>query len=98
MTELTTTIVAVTIYPNRVRLTRRGLVKLKAGTHAIEIPGLPLSLNPDSLRASVYGSASARLLGVQVKRIFYSDKPSFPAWINLPTNPAPNSASPSVVI
>jgi uncharacterized protein (TIGR02231 family) len=76
MTELTTTIVAATIYPDRVRLTRRGSIKLKAGTHAIEIPGLPLSLNADSLRASVYGSASARLLGVQVKRIFYSDQPS----------------------
>jgi len=76
MTELTTTIVAATVYPDRVRLTRRGSIKLTPGTHAVEIPELPLSLNPDSLRAIVYGSASARLLGVQVKRIFYTDQPS----------------------
>jgi uncharacterized protein (TIGR02231 family) len=76
MTELTTTIVAATVYPDRVRLTRRGLINLKPGTHAIEIAELPLSLYPNSLRASVYGSASARLLGVQVKRVFYTDQPS----------------------
>lgn len=75
MTELTTTIVAATVYPDRVRLTRRGSIKLNTGIHTVEIPELPLSLNPNSLRASVYGSASARLLGVQVKRIFYTDQP-----------------------
>jgi len=76
MTELTTTIVAATVYPDRVRLTRRGLIKLDPGTHALEIPELPLRINPDSLRASVYGAAQARLLGAQVKRIFYTDQPS----------------------
>ena len=76
MTELTTTIVAATVYTDRVRLTRRGLINLEPGTHIVEIPELPLNLNPNSLRASVYGSASARLLGVQIKRIFYTDQPS----------------------
>jgi uncharacterized protein (TIGR02231 family) len=76
MTELTTTIVAAIVYPDRVRLTRRGSIKLNPGTHTLEICELPLSLNPDSLRASVYGSTNARLLGVQVNRIFYTDQPS----------------------
>jgi uncharacterized protein (TIGR02231 family) len=76
MTQVLTKIVAATVYPERVRLTRRGLIKLEAGTHAIEITELPITIDPDSLNATVYGSATARLLGVQVRRVFYTDQPS----------------------
>jgi hypothetical protein len=82
MTQLNTTIVSAIVYPDRVRLTRRGSINLKPGTHDIEIPELPLSLNPDSLRASVYGSANARLLGVQVKLEAADPKPTEQTELN----------------
>jgi uncharacterized protein (TIGR02231 family) len=76
MTEMFTKIVAATVYPEWVRLTRRGTLKLEEGTHNVEITELPITIKPESLTAIVYGSASARLLGVQLKRVFYADQPS----------------------
>jgi uncharacterized protein (TIGR02231 family) len=76
MTEMITKIVAATVYPEWVRLTRHGSVKLDEGARKVEINELPITINPESLNAIVYGSASARLLGVQVKRVFYSEQPS----------------------
>ncbi len=68
MFELSTTIVSATVYPDRVRLTRRGSIKLEGGTHSIKVSPLPLTLNPETLHASIYGSASTRLLGVELKQ------------------------------
>ena len=76
MTQLSTTIVSATVYPDRARLTRRGSLPVVAGSHALEISELPLSLNPDSLRASARGTARLRLLGAQVKRNYYVETPS----------------------
>ncbi len=76
VTQLETSIISATVYPDRVRLTRRGNIKLKAGTHSLEISEIPLGFNPESLRASVFGSARARLLGAKVKHVYYSDQPS----------------------
>ncbi len=76
MTELSTSISAATVYPDRVRLVRHGKITLEAGTHAVELPELPLTISPESLRATLYGATSARLLGVEVRRIFYSEQPS----------------------
>ena len=76
MTQLTTTIVAATVYPDRARITRRGALFLEAGAHSLEITELPLHLNPDSLRASARGTARLRLLGAQVRRTFYVEAPS----------------------
>ena len=42
----------------------------------MEIAELPITIKPESLSAIIYGSATARLLGVQVKRAFYTDQPS----------------------
>jgi uncharacterized protein (TIGR02231 family) len=75
MVGMITKIVAATVYPEWVRLTRRGTVKLDEGTHTVEITELPVTIKPESLSAIVYGSASARLLGLQVKRVFYTDQP-----------------------
>src|SRR4030042_1235344 len=76
MTQLPTTIVGATVYPDRARLTRRGSLALKAGAHSLEITELPLALNPDSLRTSALGTARARLLGAQVNRAYYAETPS----------------------
>jgi uncharacterized protein (TIGR02231 family) len=75
MPTLDTQITAVTVYPDRARLRRRGSLRLEAGLHTLEVAGLPVSLDPDSLRASARGTARARLLGVQARRTFFAETP-----------------------
>lgn len=79
MTELITTIFAATVYPEFVRINRRGSIKLNKGTHSLGLPKLPLGINPDSLRASIYGAGNPRMLSVQVKRVPSPDNSSDPA-------------------
>ncbi len=79
MTELITAIFAATVYPEFVRINRRGSVKLSKGTHSLGLSELPLSINPDSLRASIYGAGNPRLMSVQVKRVPSPDYSSDPA-------------------
>jgi len=62
-----TAIRAVTIFPDRARLTRVGEGNLEAGVHKIRIENLPLALLPDSVRATGKGAARAKLLGVSVQ-------------------------------
>jgi uncharacterized protein (TIGR02231 family) len=62
-----TTISAVTVFPDRARLTRVGQVNLEVGAHKIRVENLPLNLMPDSVRASGKGTARAKLLGVSVQ-------------------------------
>ncbi|MGW0434235.1 DUF4139 domain-containing protein [Micromonospora sp. NPDC003197] len=57
-------IVAVTVYPDRARVTRRGTVSLPAGEHRVRIGPLPLDLHRDSIR--VGGTGPATVLGVDV--------------------------------
>ncbi|GAB2941948.1 DUF4139 domain-containing protein [Micromonospora polyrhachis] len=57
-------IVAVTVYPDRARVTRRGTVALPAGQHRVRIGPLPLDLHRDSIR--VGGTGPATVLGVDV--------------------------------
>jgi len=76
MTELRTTITAVAVYPDRARVTRSGAATLEPGSHRLEILELPLQLDPASVRASARGTASARLLGVDVRRDFYTETPA----------------------
>ncbi len=71
MFEISTTIVSATVYPDRVRLTRRGSIKLEAGTQSVKISPLPLTINPETLHASIYGNAGPRLLGVELKQDIY---------------------------
>lgn len=60
MPELTSVLDAVTVFPDRARVTRRGRVALEPGQHRLEIPGLPMSLSiwairRDSIRAEILG-------------------------------------------
>jgi uncharacterized protein (TIGR02231 family) len=76
MTNLINSIVAVSVYPDRARITRRGSLPLEVGAHCIAITELPIHLNPDSVRLSAHGTARARLSGVQLSRLFYVETPS----------------------
>ena len=62
--EIEAPIVAVTVYADRARVTRRCAVTLPAGQHRVRIAPLPSSLRRDSLR--VGGSGPATVLGVDV--------------------------------
>jgi uncharacterized protein (TIGR02231 family) len=80
MIDLQTQIVQVTVYPDRARVTRRGAATLEPGLHKLEIAELPLTLDSASVRAggtftASAGSSSARLLGVDVRRVFYEETP-----------------------
>jgi uncharacterized protein (TIGR02231 family) len=76
MPELETTITEVTVFPDRARVTEQGKVELAAGSHRLEISGLPLVLLPESLRAAGRGTARARLLGVDVAKTYYEEAPA----------------------
>jgi uncharacterized protein (TIGR02231 family) len=59
-------IVAVTVFPDRARVTRRGRVRLPAGEGRAVLADLPVMLLPDSVR--VAGTGPATVLGVDVTR------------------------------
>jgi uncharacterized protein (TIGR02231 family) len=66
LSELGAPIVAVTVYRDSARVTRRGRVRLAAGDHTVAVEPLPLYLRPDSIRVSGHGPAT--VLGVDVTR------------------------------
>jgi len=76
MAELSSTITAVTVYPDRARVVRSGTIALEPGLHRLELPELPLCLDPASVRAAARGTAPARLLGIDAERRFYAETPA----------------------
>ncbi|WP_040810722.1 mucoidy inhibitor MuiA family protein [Nocardia concava] len=64
MVDLETTIAAVTVYPDRARVTRSGKATLEAGEHRIRVSPLPLELLRDSIR--VAGRGDVTVLGVDI--------------------------------
>ncbi len=84
MSELQTQIVEATVYPDRARITRRGTASLEPGLYKLEIAELPLALDSSSVRAggkftASTGNGSARLLGVDVRKVFYQETPALQA-------------------
>jgi uncharacterized protein (TIGR02231 family) len=57
-------IVAVVVYPDRARITRRGRITAPAGDQTVYVESLPLALEEDSVRVSGHGPAT--VLGVDV--------------------------------
>ncbi|MET9491907.1 DUF4139 domain-containing protein [Nocardia sp. NPDC006630] len=64
MTQLETAITAVTVYPDRARVTRSGKANLVAGEHRIRVAPLPTGLLHDSIR--VAGQGDVTVLGVDI--------------------------------
>ncbi len=73
---LETTVTAVTVYPDRARVTRSGQITVKPGQYRLEVAELPLTLSPESVRVSGRGTARAQLGSVDVRRAFYTETPS----------------------
>ncbi len=73
---LTSTIVAVTVFPDRARITRQARCKAGApGVQHMRFSDLPPTLHVDSVRAAARGTARAKLLGVSVAPRHYAQAP-----------------------
>lgn len=70
MSSSESTLTAVTVFPDRARVTRAIHLPLDPGAHTVTFGGLPLQLDEASVRAA--GKGSARLTGVQVTRRTYA--------------------------
>ena len=66
----------VTVYPDRARVSGLGSCDLAVGRHRLVVPGLPLTMDTDSIRVRGSGTAKVRLLGVEVSRQFFEESPA----------------------
>lgn len=64
--ELSAPITAVTVHPERARVTRRGRLELAAGTTELVVPGLPTTMLAESVRVAGHSAESVRVIGVDV--------------------------------
>ncbi len=71
-----TAVKSVTVYTDRARIIRQGSARVMPDTEALEVSGLPDHIDVDSVRAAARGTARARLLGVEVRRKFFSETPA----------------------
>ncbi len=74
MTTIDAPVVEVTVYVNCARVTRRGRAHLVPGEQSLSIINLPVTLDPNSIRASGRGE-SVKILGVEVQTR-YADQTS----------------------
>src|SRR5258706_12144276 len=74
MTTINAPIVAVSIYSDRARVTRRGKIHLAPGEHSLAIEGLPTTIEEDSVRAGGRG-VGFKILGAEVATQFVTRPP-----------------------
>jgi len=74
MTTIDAPIVAVTVYTDRARVTRRGAIQLAPGEHTLAIEGLPTTIEADSVRAGGRG-AGVKILGAEIATQFVTRPP-----------------------
>lgn len=65
----------VTVFPDRARVACVGECEVTAGQHKLQIPELPLTLQPDSVRVSGEGDTAVQILSVDVSRQFFEETP-----------------------
>ena len=65
--ELLAPIVAVTVHPERARITRRGRATVGAGAAELVVADLPTTLLDESVRVAGRSATAARVLGVDVR-------------------------------
>lgn len=70
--SLTTEITQVTVYTQEAQVIRSGSLTLTGSEKRLSIPGLPSSLNRDSLRVKGSGSVSVKLLGIRAEKVHSS--------------------------
>ncbi len=77
MKILETNLTAVTVYPDRARVTRTGKIVLESGAQQVTIVALPHTLDESSVRAA--GKGNARLTGLGTTRVLDTDAQAGPA-------------------
>ena len=65
--QLSAPIVAVTVHPERARITRRGRAAVSAGSTELVVADLPTTLLDESVRVAGRSAAAARVLGVDLR-------------------------------
>jgi uncharacterized protein (TIGR02231 family) len=75
-TVVDTQAAAVTVFPDRARVTRLGRSSLATGLQRLEVGDLPLGLLPASVRAAGKGTARAKLLGVTTRVEQFAETPA----------------------
>ena len=73
--DLQAPIVAVTVHPERARVTRRGTAVLPAGTTELVVAGLPTSLLDESVRVAGRAAGPVRVVGVDLAHRDLVDAP-----------------------
>lgn len=76
MIDVSSSLSAVTVFPDRARLTRSGHLSLETGLHRLQFSQLPLALVPDSVRAAGRGTARVKLLGVTTRLENFVETPA----------------------
>ena len=71
-----TEVTAVSLYPDRARVTRSGAVELTADDRRLVVEELPLVLDAASLRARGRGRAAVRIAAVDVRRSHHQETPA----------------------
>ncbi|WP_143096328.1 mucoidy inhibitor MuiA family protein [Ectothiorhodospira mobilis] len=62
-------VTAVTVHPDRARVTVQEEIRLQAGQGRIQLEELPANLDPDSLHVSARGPRDLRILAVETRRL-----------------------------
>lgn len=75
MAVLDTRISSVVVFPDRARVTRSGRLHVAPGAHRLEVADLPLTVDPESVRAAARGTARARLRGVDLIKQVLEETP-----------------------
>jgi len=68
--QATSSITAVTVYPDRALTSRSATLNLKPGSYRIGFDNLPPLIQDDSVRVAGKGSAGVTIIGLEVQRIF----------------------------
>ncbi len=74
---LKSSITSVIVYPDRAQVIREASLKVGTGTHTLVFEGFPATLIPNSVRVSGAGTASVKLLGIEVENQFL-ESPTLP--------------------
>jgi uncharacterized protein (TIGR02231 family) len=71
-----TNVEEVTVYTNRARIVRRGLLSLSGDERELVVEGLPANIEPSSVRASGKGTTPVRLLEVRTEHVYTAEAQS----------------------
>ncbi len=73
MSILNTRISKVTVYPEKALIIREGTVKISSGKSILEIPSLPLKLDPSSIRVKGSSVTGSIIEGIDIQKIYHKE-------------------------